>query len=656
MAGQRVLSDRYRLLVKVGEGGMAEVYRAQDTLLGRAVAVKLLRPQYNSESSFLVRFLQEAQAAAGLSHPNIVTVYDVGQDGEQRYIVMEYVEGVSLKEIILESAPFSVDRAVDIGLQICRAVGVAHRAGLVHRDIKPQNVLFTADGRVKVTDFGIARALGAPKSLTEEGTVWGTPHYISPEQASGEEVGPPSDVYSIGIVMFEMLAGRLPFDGPSSVAIAMKHVREPAPPVTRWNSAVPPDLARMIARALSKSPEDRYATASEFAQALRVFQRTRQERAEVPEPITPPSSASAARSRAGYPSDSARSNAWSASPERLPRMQQAGEDSRERHERIDPLTVGLVAVAFIAMIGLIPLGIFLFQSFTSKPPPTPLPPPTPIILRDDIRVPSLVGVNRDDATNLVLTAGLRMDVVEERNSDSVPLGRIIEQERQPGQLARRGDIIRVVVSKGPKPVTVQLPRYVGQDVTEVKKDIESKGLVAETADQWGGTTPTGLVMQQDPPENAVVQPGSTLKLAVSTGPRINVKAVIDGSIALMAFDLERDNFNAGETLPLTLYWTATTAQRQDFSVFVHLMKDGQMVAQQDNPPVQGARPTSGWVPEEMIRDPYALVIPANAAPGTYWLEVGMYNQAQQRQAITNPGSVNASNSALLLKEITIQKQ
>jgi hypothetical protein len=190
----------------------------------------------------------------------------------------------------------------------------------------------------------------------------------------------------------------------------------------------------------------------------------------------------------------------------------------------------------------------------------------------------------------------------------------------------------------------------------VKKDIESKGLVAETAEQWGGTTPAGLVMQQDPPENAVVQPGSTVKLAVSTGPRINVKAVIDGSISLIAFDLERDKFNVGETLPLTLYWTATTAQRQDFAVFVHLMKDGQMVAQQDNPPVQGARPTSGWVPEEMIRDPFALVIPANAAPGSYWLEVGMYNQAQQRQAITNPGSVQASNNALLLKEITVQRQ
>ena len=176
MAQQRVLSDRYRLLVKVGEGGMAEVYRAQDMLLGRAVAVKLLRSQYSSESSFLVRFLQEAQAAAGLSHPNIVTVYDVGQDGDQRYIVMEYVEGVNLKDVVLESAPLSIERSVNITRQICQAVGVAHRAGLVHRDVKPQNVLLTSGDHVKVTDFGIAIALSAPKGLTEAGTVWGTPH------------------------------------------------------------------------------------------------------------------------------------------------------------------------------------------------------------------------------------------------------------------------------------------------------------------------------------------------------------------------------------------------------------------------------------------------------------------------------------------------
>ncbi len=340
----------------------------------------------------------------------------------------------------------------------------------------------------------------------------------------------------------------------------------------------------------------------------------------------------------------------------MPHIEYADEPNATSHERLDPLTIGVVAVAFVAMIALIPLGIFLFQSFAAKSPPPPPPPlpPTPIVLRDDVRVPSLVGVSRDEANNLVLMAGLRMDVAEERNSDTVPLGRIIEQERQPGQLARRGDVIRVVVSKGPKPVTVQLPRYVGRDVAEARKDIEGKGLVVQAAEQWGGTTPAGTVMQQDPPENAVVQPNSTVKLVVSTGPRIAVNAVINSGITLMAFDLERDTFNAGETLPLTLYWTATVAQRQDFSVFVHLMKDGQMVAQQDNPPVQGARPTSGWVPEEIIRDPYALVVPANAPPGTYWIEVGMYNQAQQRQSVTSPGSARVSNSALLLKEITVQ--
>jgi serine/threonine protein kinase len=652
MAGQRILSDRYRLLVKVGEGGMAEVYRAQDVLLSRAVAVKLLRPQYNSESSFLVRFLQEAQAAAGLSHPNIVTVYDVGQDGEQRYIVMEYVEGVNLKEIILESAPFSVDRAVDIALQICRAVAVAHRAGLVHRDIKPQNVLFTGDGRVKVTDFGIARALSAPKGLTEAGMVWGTPHYISPEQASGEEVSPASDVYSTGVVLFEMLTGHLPFDGPSSVAIAMKHVREPAPSVSRWNASVPPDLARIVARALAKSPDDRYPTASEFAQALRVFQRTRQERGDVGDSIVPEVISTPPRSRSSRAPENlpARSPVWPEQPEAI------GEAIAEAPERIDPLTIGLVVAAFIVMIALIPTGIFIFQTLAAQSsPPTPIPPPpTPVIVRDDVRVPSLVGVSREEASNLVLMAGLRIDVVEERNSDTVPAGRIIEQERQPGQVARRGETIRVVVSTGPKPVTVQIPRYIGQDVADVKQDAESKGLAVETTDQWGASTPAGVVMNQDPPENAVVQPGSTVKLTVSTGPRVNVQAAINGSIVLIAFDLERDTYSVGETIPLTLYWMATSVQRQDFNVFVHLVKDGQMIAQQDNPPVQGARPTSGWVPEELIRDSYALVIPANAGPGTYWVQVGMYNQGQQRQPITSPGTVRASDNALQLKEIMVQ--
>lgn len=646
MAQQRILSDRYRLLVRVGEGGMAEVYRAQDMLLGRAVAVKLLRSQYTSESSFLVRFLQEAQAAAGLSHPNIVTVYDVGQDGDQRYIVMEYVEGINLKDVVLESAPLGIDRAVNIAIQICQAVGVAHRAGLIHRDVKPQNVLLTSGDHVKVADFGIAIALSAPKGLTEEGTVWGTPQYISPEQAMGEDVGPTSDVYSIGVVLFEMLTGRLPFDGDSSVAIAMKHVQEIPPSVSRLNPAIPSELAAVSDKALSKLPEDRYRTASEFAQVLRSCRNdlghyaeaqsagrsqpfvTRPRSTHVPEPVL---------------------RREAARPERV-----VAEET-ESQDGFDWLTVIFLVAAGLVLLALIPGGFFLYQFALAPPPATPTPTPTVTVISDDIRVPNLVGRGRDEAQNRVVMAGLRLDVVQDQYSETMPRGHILEQEKPPGQLARRGDVIKVVVSKGPEPKAVTLPRLVGKDAAEIEKQLREEGLLVDTFEQWGGPIPVGIVMQQAPIEGAEAQPGSTVKIAVSTGPRFQVDAVFDDVIVLKSFDLERDHYTPGETLPLSLHWTTQTGTDRDLNIFVHITREGNNLVEKDNPPVQGARPTSGWVPSEPIKDTYALTIPPDAAPGDYWIEVGIYDpRNMQRLPVTNSGTVQIGSQSLILKLLKIQ--
>lgn len=649
MATARTLSGRYRLLVKVGEGGMAEVYRTQDVLLGRAVAVKLLRPQYNSESAFLVRFLQEAQAAAGLSHPNIVTVYDVGQDGEQRYIVMEYVEGVNLKEIILESAPFGTERVVDVGLQICRAVAVAHRAGLVHRDIKPQNVLLTGGGRVKVTDFGIARALAAPKGLTEEGTVWGTPHYISPEQASGQEVGPASDVYSIGVVLFEMLTGRLPFEGESSVAIAMKHVREAPPPISRFNPRVPSELARIVARAMAKSPDARYASAGDMAHALRSFQRTLQGLPDMGEPAASHSRAAPA-GRPPYLPEPASPRTMEPMPEDLP--------SRSGHERLDALTLFLVVIAFLAMVGLIPVGIFVIQTYAAKPPPPPPPIPTPtaFVLADDVRVPSLMGQPHEAALSMAAGAGLRMEVAEQRHHDSAPTGTVIEQERPAGQKARRGDVVRVVLSLGAKPQIVQLPRLVGRDLVEAGNLLQELGLQPSSSAEWGGTVPRGVVLAQEPAEGSSVPPGSGIQLTVSNGPELAVRATLNGAIVLTGVELERDQLTVGESLTVSLLWSTNANLPEDYNVFVHLLKDGQPVVQQDNPPVGGQRPTSGWVPrQETIRDTYSLAIPFELPPGDYWLAVGMYRPGDmQRLPVTNPGAAQMADNALLIRPIQVQ--
>ncbi len=269
MASQEtLLNGRYRLLAQQASGGMAVVYKGQDLALGRIVAIKVLRPRLTSDPTFLARFHQEARNVANLSHPNIVTVHDFGQDGNTYYIVMEFIEGQDLKKLIRTDAPMSVDRALKIAIQICAGVGFAHRSQLVHADVKPQNVLITADDQVKVTDFGIAQALSPSYPAEKPGVVWGSPHYFAPEQASGNAPTPASDVYAIGIVMFEMLTGKLPYMGNDQQELATAHLREPVPHVMEFNPRVPVHLDRIIYKVMSKAPNDRYATADQLGNVL----------------------------------------------------------------------------------------------------------------------------------------------------------------------------------------------------------------------------------------------------------------------------------------------------------------------------------------------------------------------------------------------------
>lgn len=270
-----ILNNRYKLLQRSGTGGMASVYKGQDLMLGRLVAIKVLHESLTGNAEFLRRFQQEAYAAANLSHPNIVTVHDIGQDSHYYYIVMEYVQGQTLKELIRHQMnttgqPLNIERALDLAIQICAGVGYAHRANLVHCDVKSQNVLVTRDNRVKVADFGIARAIS--QSIPgDDYLVWGTPQYFSPEQAAGENATPASDVYAIGVILFEMLTGRLPFEAGTHTALAMKHMRETPPLVTDFNPAVPMQIERVIAKVLSKEPAGRYRTADQFGRILTTY-------------------------------------------------------------------------------------------------------------------------------------------------------------------------------------------------------------------------------------------------------------------------------------------------------------------------------------------------------------------------------------------------
>ncbi len=274
MASQEtLLNGRYRLVAQQGSGGMAVIYKAVDLALGRTVAVKILRPSLTNDPEFLKRFRQEARNVANLSHPNIVTVHDVGQDGNTHYIVMEYIDGEDLKRLIRAEAPFSIDRALGIAIKICAGVGYAHRAGLVHADVKPQNVLVTDSDNVKVTDFGIAQALQQTQPQERQRVVWGSPHYFSPEQAQGEAPTPASDVYSIGIVLFEMLTGRLPFVGADQQELAMAHIRETPPNAADLNPNVPVHLDRILQKVLSKEPASRYRTADQLGRILISYRR-----------------------------------------------------------------------------------------------------------------------------------------------------------------------------------------------------------------------------------------------------------------------------------------------------------------------------------------------------------------------------------------------
>ena len=309
---ETILKGRYRLMAQQGSGGMAVIYKAQDLELSRIVAVKILRPSLTADPTFLTRFKNEARSVANLQHPNIVTIYDVGSDGPTQFIVMEFVDGQDLKKIIKTDGILTVDRALKIAIQICAGIGFAHRAQLVHADVKPQNILVTRGDIVKVTDFGIAQAFSDTQPPEKQQVVWGSPHYFSPEQAKGDKPTPASDVYSIGIVMFEMLTGRLPYVGGDQQQLALAHIRDRVPMVTEFNPSVPDALAQIVYKVMSKEPGMRYRTADQLGHVLESYRdRGREVTApnapayQAPPPPSPQYSQQAAPPSQPYPQPSA---------------------------------------------------------------------------------------------------------------------------------------------------------------------------------------------------------------------------------------------------------------------------------------------------------------------------------------------------------------
>ena len=385
---EAILNRRYKLIEQIGSGGMALVYKAQDLSLGRMVAVKVLRESLTSDGDFLVRFQNEARAVANLAHPNIVTVHDFGRDGTRYYIVMEYIEGENLKSLIRAHAPFPLEQAIDLTIQTCAGVGYAHRAGLVHCDLKPHNVLVTPEGRVKVTDFGIARALATIRPGEYTDTVWGSPQYFSPEQAEGQHPTPASDVYSIGVVLFEMLSGRLPFVGQTPQQLAMMHMRDAPPEIALFNPNVPETVALIIRKILTKEPSARYRTADQLGRILVSYREQSHERTDpqqaVPSQSPPLARPAPAAARTvtppAHPAASRPSSPIAASQpsHRVRPAAQAVDEEDEEDEMLDAsraldqegidwLAVGLGLLAVLAVLGLVQLWLFVAGQYGHLP-------------------------------------------------------------------------------------------------------------------------------------------------------------------------------------------------------------------------------------------------------------------------------------------------
>ena len=372
-----VLNGRYELLERIGSGGMSVVYKARDRALGRIVAIKMMHESFTSDSGFLKRFLQEAHAAANLAHPNIVTVHDIGQDEYKHFIVMEYVEGQTLKEIIrsYEGDPMAVNRALDLIIQVCNGIGYAHRANLVHCDVKPQNIIVTVDERVKVADFGIARAISGATQQQQVSQVWGTPQYFSPEQAAGEAPTPASDVYAIGIILFEMLTGRLPFAAESHTAMALKHLHTPPPLVTEFNPGIPSQLAQIVNKLLAKEPAGRYRTAGQLGRILTTYrQRSQEETGPIYSPLSATTQQAPAipvaeqKTEIFHRPDPEEDEAVTRPPMRpLPKAPEPVTVSVKSQPNgtaeMDWTAVSLGIFALVALLGLIPLWYLVFRAW-----------------------------------------------------------------------------------------------------------------------------------------------------------------------------------------------------------------------------------------------------------------------------------------------------
>jgi eukaryotic-like serine/threonine-protein kinase len=479
LAQDTVVAGRYRLLGRLGSGGMADVWCAEDSLLNRRVALKFLHPRFAQDEQFVERFRREASAAAGLQHPNIVGVFDRGTVDGAHYIAMEYVEGASLKDLIQRG--LSVGEAVEIVRQVLAGVKYAHDHGIVHRDLKPQNVLVDSEGRARVTDFGIARA-GASE-ITQTGSVLGTAQYLSPEQAQGLPVTAASDIYSIGVMLYEALTRQVPFDADSPVTVALKQVSERPRPPSELNPAVSRALDGVVMRALAKDPANRFASAEEFSQAL--------------------DAAEADPSGAGF-GDTASYAAVAAAAGTEPPPPPPPPEERGFFTR------GRIALLALVLLALAAVVAYLLLSGGGSTPP--------------VVVPTVIGQKEDKATQVLEDAGFEVAPRTVPRADTPP-GQVIEQDPTAGSRAPEGSIVTITVSGGLGKAIV--PDVKGTELADAQKELKDAGFKTSVTEEHSDRVKTGIVIGTVPPAGTRLERKETVTIKVSSGPRtVEVPSVV----------------------------------------------------------------------------------------------------------------------------------
>ena len=492
IAKGQLINDRYEIQRLIGEGGMANVYLAKDTILDRKVAVKVLRGDLAGDEKFVRRFQREALSASSLSHPNIVEIYDVGEDEGNFYIVMEYIEGKTLKQLIKKRGVLSLPETMDIMLQLLDALATAHDSYIIHRDIKPQNIMIKESGLVKITDFGIAMALNSAQ-LTQTNSVMGSVHYLPPEQASGKGSTIRSDIYSLGILMFEMLSGKVPFKGDSAVEIALKHMKEPLPSVKEINPVVPQSVENIILKASAKNPKNRYRDVREMADDIKTCldeEKENEERITFKYPETDFSDTKAVTSLKEEKKNI---------KEEKPVVKQITDDdkidkSNKRKMIIISSIIGVLALIFIAVV-------IVFPKITAS---------------KDVEIPDVYGMEISKAEKMLKKYGFKIDSKKKAN-DEVDEDLVIETEPSKNRYAKKGSTVVIYYSSGSQKIEIE--NYVGQNAYEVKAKLELLGLKVtieekEVDDSTQYKDKEQLIIEQSIDENKKLSKGEGIVLYI----------------------------------------------------------------------------------------------------------------------------------------------